>query len=276
MSHDTIELMRRMPHTFTSLRHSVEKLLEAEYFLAGMIAAVGLEFQFQLNAFLSASRSVTFVLRKALSEVQGFVPWYERQQARMSADPAMRFFRELRNISQKEGPVSLVGGSLPDGGWTYRFVGRRRTVPHELIGRDACACCAVHLTKLATLLAGCAETFPFSSCPGRAFSEEGMEALGYSWWDVESALGLPPGYAQVGDFPDSERLRILSREIEPLDLEAIKRIAAGEFRANGKQLQILETSGTDLVDAMAAIMMRGGPASEQPRAAFVGAGSKRT
>lgn len=264
-----------MPHTFTSLRHPVEKLLEAEHFLVGMIAAAGLEFQFELNAFLSACRSVTFVLQKALSEVPSFASWYKLQQASMSADPAMRFFLELRNVSQKEGPVALVGGSLPGGGWTYRLVGRHRALPDELKGRDVGVCCAAQLAKLANLLAECADTFPYDSCPGRAFSEKGMEALGYCWRDVEAALGLPPGCTEVGDFSGSERLHILSREIEPLDLEAIKRIAVGDFRANGKQLQFPESSGTDLVDAMATMMMPGNTASEHPRAAFVGAALKR-
>jgi len=52
-----------------------------------------------------------------------------------------------------------------------------------------------------------------------------MVALGYGWWDVEAALGLPPGYTEVGDFPAAEKLRILSRDIEPLDNESIERIA---------------------------------------------------
>ena len=95
-----------MPHTFTTLRHPVEKLLEAEHFLARLNQSDGLEFQFELNAFLSASRSVTFVLQKALADAPGFAVWYEQQQARMKADAAMRFFLELRNISLSTGVES--------------------------------------------------------------------------------------------------------------------------------------------------------------------------
>ena len=265
-----------MPHNFTTLRHPVEKLLEAEHFLARMTASYGLEFQFELNAFLSASRSVTFHLQKALSDVQGFVVWYEQQQACMKADTTMRFFLELRNISQKQGPVSFVSGSLPGGGWTYRFVGRPLAVPKELAGRDVRACCAAHLRKLATLLVECAQTFPYHSCPGRAFTEEGMVALGYGWRDVDVALGLPPGYTEVGNIPASEKLRILSREIKPLDLEAIERVAAGDFRVNGKQLQFPETSGTDLVDDMAATITTLSTENEHPRVAFIRAILKNT
>ena len=264
-----------MPHNFTTLRHPVEKLLEGEHFLARLICSNGLEFQFELNAFLSASRSVTFVLQKVMSDVPGFAAWYEQQQARMKADAAMRFFLDLRNISQKQGPVSFVGGSLPDGGWTYRFVGRPHAVPGDLAGRDVGACCAAHLAKLANLLLDCVRAFPFYSCPGRAFTEEGMAALGYSWRDVEAAIGLPPGYTDVGDFPAAEKLRILSREIEPLDTASIERIADGELRADGASLEFPASSGADLVDDMAAMMAPGGAGSGHPRDVFLGAILKR-
>jgi hypothetical protein len=267
--------MEPVPHTFTTLRHPVEKLLEAEHFLARLNQSDGLEFQFELNAFLSASRSVTFVLQKTLADVPGFAVWYEKQQARMKADAAMRFFLELRNISQKQGPVSFVGGSLPGGGWTYRFVGQPRAVPEELTGRDIAACCAAHLVKLASLLLECSRAFSFHSCPGRAFTEEGMAALGYGWQDVEAAIGLPPGYTDVGDFPVAEKLRILSREIEPLDMASIERIADSDLRANGVRLQFPVTSGTDLVDDMAAMMVPSGAESRHPRDVFLGAILKR-
>jgi hypothetical protein len=264
-----------MPHTFTTLRHPVEKLLEAEHFLALLPHSSGLVFQFELNAFLSASRSVTFVLQKAMSDVPGFANWYAQQQASMKADDAMRFFIELRNISQKQGPVSFVGGSLLNGGWTYRFVGRPHAVPDDLIGRDVGACCAMHLTKLANLLLECVHVFPFHSCPRRAFTEEGMSALGYSWRDVEAAIGLPLGYTEVGDFPASEKLRILSREIEPLDMELIERIAVGDLRGGDEKLEFPISSGTDLVDDIVVQMAPGVMKSGHPRNIFLHAVMKR-
>ena len=101
-----------MPHGFTTLRHPLEKLLKAEHFLARKIASDGLRFQFELNAFLSASRNVTFILHKALSDVPGFAVWYDQQRARMKSDTAMRFFLELRNISQKHPLPELRTHSL--------------------------------------------------------------------------------------------------------------------------------------------------------------------
>jgi hypothetical protein len=264
-----------MPHTFTTLYHPVEKLLEAEHFLARLSKSDGMEFQYELNAFLSASRSVTFVLQKAMSNVLGFAVWYENQRARMKVDASMGFFLELRNVSQKVGPVAIVGGSLLGGGWTYRFVSGEQEVPNDLVGRDICDCCAAHLVKLAIVLLECAAAFPFDSCPQRAFTVEGMAALGYSWRDVEAAIGLPTGYTDVGNIPAAEKLRILCRELEPLDIASINRIAGGDIYADGAPLKFYSSGGADLVDDIAAIYSQGDTGQAQPRNVFVEAVMKR-
>jgi hypothetical protein len=66
-----------------------------------------------------------------------------------------------------------------------------------------------------------------------------MGALGYGWRNIEVALGLPSGYTEVGDFPAAEKLRILSREIEPLDQESIERIAQRCCRRNQTDLSAI-------------------------------------
>ena len=264
-----------MPFVFTTLRHPVEKLLEAEYFLGRLVDAAGLEFQFELNAFLSASRSVTFVLQETMSKVPGFALWYEGQQTKMSADAGMSFLLRLRNISQKQGPVSVVGASLPGGRWTYRFIGRPYGVPENLVGRDIGACCAEHLVKLATVLLECVRAFPFHACPGRAFTEEGMAALRYSWRDIEVANGLPSGFTEVAGIPAAEKLRILRREIETLDTVSIERISQGDVRFAGAQLEFPSAAATDLVDDMVAMISGGDTAGWHPRGVFARAVLKR-
>lgn len=102
-----------------------------------------------------------------------------------------------------------------------------------------------------------------------------MAALNYQWQDVEAAIGPPPGYTDVGDFPAAEKLRILSREVEPLDWVSIERIAAGDLRANGVRLRFPETRGTDLVDDIAAETKSGGRNTGGPRDAFLAAIAKR-
>lgn len=266
-----------MTHRFTSLRHSVEKLQEAEYFLAGLVAANGLEFQFNLNAFLSASRSATFTLQKSMATVSGFDTWYENKRREMKADPALGFFLELRNISQHEGPVSYVGGSLlGTSRWTYRFAGNREAVPKCLLGVDVGAACADHLKKLATLVQEAAERFSFASCPATAVSPEGMAALGYSLDDVGNALGLPGSFLDAGaEIPVAVKLRLLSREFEPLDVDTLNRLGRGDFRRGEDKVAAHQTQGTDLPDLMAEMIERGSPGPFAPRDVFLAAIAKR-
>jgi hypothetical protein len=229
-----------MPYTFTTVRNPVERLLEAEYFLAHLPRLSGIEYQFELNTFLSASRNVTFQLQKAMAHVPGFPEWYGRQQQEMKADAAMRFFVELRNVSQKQGPVSYIGSYLGNGAWTHHFVGSPDPVPAELTGKDITVGCAVHLVKLANVLAGCVQEFPFHTCPARALTEQGMANLGYDWADAEIAAGFPPGWTDVEGVPAGERLHMLSLDIEPLNTASIERIARGDLREG-------ETRNTDPV-----------------------------
>ena len=44
------------------------------------------EFQYELNAFLSASRAVSFVLQKAMAGVKGFDTWYNERRAEMKRE----------------------------------------------------------------------------------------------------------------------------------------------------------------------------------------------
>lgn len=245
-----------MTHTFTSLQHPVEKLLEAEYFLIKMNRTNGLELQFELNAFLSASRSVTFVLQNSMSRVPGFSSWYEFKQEAMKADPTMRFFLELRNISQKQGPISFIGGLLPGGRWSYRFVGGPHTLPKEFTGLDLVICCRIHLVKLAQILLECVKDFPFYSCPNRAFTEEGMADIGYKWSDIEAYIGLPSGYIDFEAIPTHEKLRILSHAIQPLDTDSIERIAADRLNDVGEEASFRTSFHSDLVDRLAEIVTR--------------------
>jgi hypothetical protein len=129
--------------------------------------------------------------------------------------------------------------------------------------------------KLAYLLLECVCTFPFHSCPRRALTEEGMAALGYNYQDVEVAIGLLPGYTDVGDFPAAEKLRILSSEVEPLDTTSIERIANGDLRADGRRLEFHVGRSTDLVDDMAGMMTLGNVGGGHPRDVFLGAILKR-
>ncbi|MBK6705581.1 MAG: hypothetical protein IPG56_18655 [Caulobacteraceae bacterium] len=149
-----------MAHVFTSLRHPVEKLLEAEHFLGRLT--------------LSRPRISVRVERVSLGEPEcvvgalkshvfsGRVPSVVRATAGIAeADVAARFFLELRNVSQKAGASFVCWWEQQRTvEWTYRFVGRPLGVPDELVGHDIGLCCAQHLVKLASLIRECPAAFP--------------------------------------------------------------------------------------------------------------------
>ena len=165
----------------TSLLPVEQKLLEAEYFGRRLRLLGTPEVDYELNAFLSAARSVTFFLQKEMARVSGFSRWWANRQEMMRQDDALRFFKSLRNRSQKRGRIFLVGAPRrhADGTlvWIYRFVGNDEGVPASLIYRDVVDCCLEHVAKLATIVLDFANEFPFHSCYRCALTPEGLASL---------------------------------------------------------------------------------------------------
>lgn len=75
-----------------------EKLREAEYFLGQMKANTQDPdaFRWNLSAFLSAARSVTFYLQKEFRGNPDFDSWYPEKQALLAADTEAKYFDEAR------------------------------------------------------------------------------------------------------------------------------------------------------------------------------------
>lgn len=59
------------------------------------------EFVTKLNACIQAARSVTWVLQKEATHVDGFEKWYAEQQSLMRADARMRWLVGARNVIEK-------------------------------------------------------------------------------------------------------------------------------------------------------------------------------
>ena len=81
-----------------------QKYNEAEYFL-GMMKQNDenrQRFKYNLSAFLSATRSVTFVLQKEYSKNPKFKEWYSKKQKWMEGDALFKFFVGKRNYVLKE------------------------------------------------------------------------------------------------------------------------------------------------------------------------------
>ena len=206
-----------------------EKLLEAEYFV-NRLALLSFEgFAYELNAFLSAARSVTFLLQKEMRDVPGFDDWWASQVTEMRDDLEMEFFKEARNFSQKEGRISIAGtwGLVSGGGdsISYRFAQYGTSLPKQLVDRDVVECCREHLGKLANIVMAYADTFPLYSCPRRAMTVDGLRELGLDLTDIDRMLGFPSGWSDVPDVPYKERVRILRGQFDGVDFHRIGSIA---------------------------------------------------
>jgi len=214
----------------TSLLLVEERLLEADYFLKRLRRQNDSNLMgFQLNAFLSACRSVTFLLQKEMPAVPGFLSSWEQQRQALRADEAATFFVDLRNFSQKEGRVSVVGSASRRNGrscWSYRFGGGNETVPEELLHRDVAECCREHLAKLARVVLACRDQFPFATCPTRALTPDGIRSLGITIEDIEELLGFSRGWTDAGRPDEHEsRLWALRRHVDGVDFPTIERLS---------------------------------------------------
>jgi hypothetical protein len=74
------------------------KLNEASYFLELMTKCFESDdkFTFNLSAFLSASRSITWYMQRQYGKKQGFSDWYCRKQTDMSADTELDYLNKAR------------------------------------------------------------------------------------------------------------------------------------------------------------------------------------
>lgn len=217
----------------TSLLLVEERLLEAKYFALQLAKQGGINrFGYQLNAFLSAARSVTFLIQKEMARVPGFREWWECQRRALACDSAACFFLNLRNFSQKEGRVSLVGCSVGPRRWSYRFAGNTAPVPSTLLDRDVAECCHEHVAKLARIVLACADVFPYYSCPRRAITVAGLAALSLLLEDVEDVVGLPRGWTDVGL---DGRLDVLRAHVDGVDFGALERIARWKVKTVSRQ-----------------------------------------
>lgn len=217
----------------TSLLLVEERLLEAQYFARRLRGQRNTAYvHYELNAFVAAARSVTFLLQKEMSAVTGFRAWWSQRRALLKNDAAATFFLELRNFSQKEGRISLVGSRRETGArWTYRFAGGLTRVPAALLNRDVADCCLEHAAKLAHVVLDFADAFPYQACPRNTLTVAGTAALGLSIRDIEQLAGFPPGWLEAAPDQSTDAwLSLLSRYVDGVDFHAIRRIAAWKPR----------------------------------------------
>jgi len=173
-----------------------EKLLEAEYFLDRIIEEQSKRdfFQYNLSAFLSAARSITYFMQNEYCKTKGFDMWYANKQAHVLADKTMKFLNNKRVMTIHQKPVKpaahvTVTASAKIGinvsasaivtradGTIEKLGSEGKSKPtstpakteatiewqwyfHELKGKDVVTICREYLDKLETLVEECESRF---------------------------------------------------------------------------------------------------------------------
>lgn len=85
------------------------KALEAAHFLSMMKQTFQDDdlFSYNLSAFLSAARSITFFMQKQYNRRAGFAEWYCPRQFALSADAELKYLNEARVESLKKETVAI-------------------------------------------------------------------------------------------------------------------------------------------------------------------------
>ncbi len=177
------------------MKDTFDKLDEAKYFLSQLklnIINVSI-FRYNLSAFLSAIRSVTFFLQKECNGIPGFSEWYVMEQEKMKSDPYMKFLNDKRVLEVHKGrsllrketrvthhdSVSMVDsitiflirsdgtGDIRQSGPSVHDISRKidPTTEHlwffeDFEEKDIIQLCEEHVSKIEKLLNDCKKELP--------------------------------------------------------------------------------------------------------------------
>lgn len=128
------------------------KLAEAEFFLRQLEAShkAHSAFDFYLSAFISAARSVTWIMRAECSKKPGWKEWFKAQEPDREGNKLLKAFTKIRNESQKQRPRPSTIYVLGRGGTDRMKMVR---VLHEFPTEDILAVCKRYFFLLANLVA---------------------------------------------------------------------------------------------------------------------------
>ena len=173
-----------------------------------------------LSAFLSASRSITFVLQAAMKDIPNFEEWYELHQNKLKHNDLARYFVEVRNLSQKVGYYPLTSGRI------FRDENNKRQVAYffdylnyndefqsSIPQEDILTACTKYFILILELVCDCFKNFGNIIDPVQYFVYSITEG-GKSLEDIEEELGYPRGWTGVDGIPNEERIQILRQEFE--------------------------------------------------------------
>ena len=209
-----------MAHSFGVVE---EKLREAEFFLGqfGGTGPLDYEARYYFSAFVSACRSVTFVLQACLSGVSEFDAWYKSVQDQLKTDPLAPYFCEVRNdvIHTGINPLNQVGFEHLREHLSRQIRGSNRS--HVLIVPspygissgvlvDAIPASIDYFESLVRIVFECYKRFLNTVDPRWYFTEAHFRTMGKTLEDALVELGFPPTwFAAVPKEDEGKAWRVL-------------------------------------------------------------------
>ena len=176
------------------------KLAEADFFLS-KIPECGYEFfgvRCYVSAFVSSARSVTFALQSVLGKEPGFDAWYADRRSRLRDDPIARFFHEFRRVNQHIGDNLVGGGGGGQNGPILHWFRPTADIP-EVPEGDVETVCRSYMVVVTSLVYDCYVGFGPHIDAKQRYTDEYFSRIGKNIEDAEEEIGLPRGWADIGD-----------------------------------------------------------------------------
>jgi len=250
-----------MPRSISIVEYKVQ---QAHFFLE-KIAQSELDFfaaQCFVDAFTSATRSITFSMQAVISEVPGFAKWYEGQQTKLKEDSISRFFNQYRTVSTHIGDTVVRGCAMGKDNSGRRVVKYFfMPVPDlpDVPVQDVLSICTHHFKTLLELVFNSLIVFRYQLDDRWYYTQENFDRLGKTIEDAEQELGFPRGWTDIGQaFSGPQRwaalrhtqtvgcqlndlfLRYLGKQVEGPDSSTEQGANEGELQrpnSQGKQIR---------------------------------------
>jgi hypothetical protein len=189
-----------------------------------------------LSGFLSATRSITFVLKASLHDLSGFEAWYKNHEAILKKSSLAKYFLESRNLSQKVGYYPITGcGSYKDTDGTervrYYFSDYIETKNVAVPQTDVYIACLTYFKMLLEIVYDCYQVFGYDIDPDKYYTIENLKRLNLSIEDIEEQLGFPRGWTGMGGGSVEDRIEAIrkTRSTQGIDHVLINRLGKNRF-----------------------------------------------
>jgi len=180
------------------------KVRQAHFFLE-KIAQAGLDFfaaQCFVDAFVIATRSITFSMQAVISGVPEFDKWYEGKQAILKKDTISQFFNKYRTVSTHIGDTVVRSGSVGRDASGRRIAEYYFTpIPDlpDIPGQDVLSVCKHHFKMLLELVFDLFVAFRYQIDERWYYTRENFRRLGKTIEYAEQELGFPRGWTDVSE-----------------------------------------------------------------------------